>query len=669
MNTVLQKTIGIAAALLTLSLLYCSAGGAQAAESPTSGVIGVAGAPQLSQSAHNRDAGPLDGTLCCIGVEPLAFHGNEAIAITGRAGIFKSFDRGTSWARSMAGLIGPNGVSPLVNAICQAPSDPRTIYAIAGDGEAVTPFNGVFSSSDFGSTWTRRGSADTGFGFNQCTVDSLDPRKLYIFGFDSTTFLIAMWRSNDGGQTQQIFGAGLPDCQQGGPFPRPGILYLVGKCPGFSTDDGKSFQPLTSFPPDSFAVDISPDGNSILIATSAGTFRSIDRGMSFTPVSGLPNGFNSSNLAFDRTNAARIYATDGALYISEDGGASFTPVAAADNARFPGPIDDISVDPRGSLFINTPDGIFRSDDAGKKFQNMKEGFRASSLNDLAFDAQGRLLVPVYHTQALFRQTYGANFDAIGNTLRGVDGTAVAASPADSNIIVLGTDFEGMFRTDDGGRTWSSVTVSDGTTTFPSARMSFATTSRVYLATSTGLYRSDDAGQSFAQLADLSLGAVAVDPCNPDILYVGTYNSGEGLFKSTDGGRTLRDLGQPAAYTTLVVDRRDSKIVYAGQRSGRVLRSVDGGKTFALMSSGLRGAGVLGLAQDAQGTLFAWIRGGGLFASDDRAVKWRVVDSDQALQRSGAEAGRTVLVADPRRPGHVYLGNGGVLEITDAGAGD
>jgi hypothetical protein len=116
----------------------------------------------------------------------------------------------------------------------------------------------------------------------------------------------------------------------------------------------------------------------------------------------------------------------------------------------------------------------------------------------------------------------------------------------------------------------------------------------------------------------------------------------------------------------VIDRRDPKIIYAGQRSGQVIRSLDGGKTFASVSSGLRGAGVLGLAEDAHGTLFAWLRGGGLFASDDLGVEWHEVDTGQALQRSGAEAGRGVLVADPSHPGHVYLGNGGVLEI---GAGE
>ena len=668
MISVIRKAIGTASALLTLSLLYCVPAGAQVEEALSSRTMGVAEARASYESPRIREAGPLDGKLCCLGVEALVFHGDEALAVTGRAGIFKSTDYGANWARSMSGLVAPNGVSPLVNAICQAPSDPRVVYVIAGEGGAASSFNGVFSSRNFGKTWTRRGPADVGFGFNQCTVDWLDPRKVYIFGFDSSTFLNAMWRSTDGGQTQQIFGANLPECSRGNPFPRRGILYLMGQsCSLFSTDDGDTFQPLP-VPPDEFADDISPDGNLIVVGTPEGAFRSVDRGMSFTPVVGLPYGFTTHNLAFDPTNPARIYATDGCLHVSVDRGASFTAVASTCNARFPGPIDDISVNLRGSVFVDTPEGIFRSDDAGRTFHSMKDGFRASSLNDLAFDADGKLLVPVYHTQAIFRQTFGADFKAIGKILgdAGVNGSAVAASPVDSNVILLATDFEGLFRTDNGGRTWTAATFSDGVTTFATARMSFATASRVYLAAPTGLYLSDDAGQSFTQLANLPFGAVAVDPRSADVLYLGTYSSGDGLYKSTDGGGTLHDLNQPGAFSALVIDRRDPRVIYAGQRSGQVIRSLDGGKTFSPASKGLRGAGVLGLAEDAQGTLFVWLRGGGLFASDDRAVGWRVVDSGQTLQRSGAEAGRGVLVADPLHPGRVYLGNGGVLEVVANG---
>jgi hypothetical protein len=624
------------------------------------------------QSASVREAGPEDGKLCCSGnLEPLLFHGDEALGITGRAGIFKSLGHGAPWARSMQGLVARNGVSPFVNSGCQAQSDPRIVYVLAGDGGAIAPFNGFFSTDDFGETWTRRGSVDTGFGINTCTVDAVNPRTVYLIGFDSATFTPTLWKSTDSGRTMQIFSNDLPACSLGQTFSRRDVLYVIGSCAIVSTDGGISFKPLP-LPPDVGGFDVSPDGNTIFLDTLAGTFRSIDRGASFAPVSGLPNGFSPLNLGFDPTNPSRIYATDGLLHVSTDGGASFVLLPASNDPRFLGPIDDISVNPRGSVYIDTPAGVFRSDDRGKTFRSMLDGFRASSVQDLAFNADGKLLVGVSHTQTVFQQQHGLTFKPIDNTsdivLDGFtnNGDAVASSPTDPNVILVATEGQGLLRTDNGGGSWTPAAVFDGSMAFGGSRMSFPTSSRIYLVspdeTPSGLYRSDDAGSTFTGLASLPFGAIAVDPTNADVLYVGTYNSDDGLFKSTDGGRTLHDLGQPGAFSALAVDHRYPQVIYAGQRSGRVIRSLDGGKSFVPASAGLSGAGVHGFAQDAHGTLFVWLRGGGLFASDDRAASWRAVDTGEALERSGIEFGRGSLVADPRRPGHLYLGNAGVIEI-------
>src|SRR3989442_10639168 len=133
-----------------------------------------------SDDHRAREAGPEDGILCCNGVIPFLFHHDEVLTTTGRAGIFRSERRGQRWQRSMNGLVAPNGVSPLVNFVCQAPSQPRIVYALAGLGGAVTPFNGLFSSDDFGETWTRRAPVPTAFGFNLCAVDAADPRTVYV---------------------------------------------------------------------------------------------------------------------------------------------------------------------------------------------------------------------------------------------------------------------------------------------------------------------------------------------------------------------------------------------------------------------------------------------------------------------------------------------------------
>jgi photosystem II stability/assembly factor-like uncharacterized protein len=284
---------------------------------------------------------------------------------------------------------------------------------------------------------------------------------------------------------------------------------------------------------------------------------------------------------------------------------------------------------------------------------------------------------------VFRQTHGLSFRPIGNapivdlkhaaTADDYDPAAVAASPSDANVILVALKFDlGIFRTDDGGRNWTAAAFPEAPLFLNNSRMVFPTSSRVYLASPgfpSGLYRSDDAGRSFAKLSSSGFGAIAVDSTDANVLYAGIYSGSAGLFKSTDGGQTLQSLGQPGSFSALLVDRRNPHVVYAGARFGQVIRSLDGGQTFAPASTGLAGAGVHGLAQDSRGTLYVWLRAGGLFASRDGASTWQAVDTGEALHRSGVESGRGTLVADPRHPGRVYLGNAGVIQIGAGGDED
>ncbi len=468
--------------------------------------------------------------------------------------------------------------------------------------------------------------------------------------------------------------------------PLRGILYVSGDCVAASTDGGVSFHVLPVPQDLKGAFDASPDGRVIFMSTrgasfnTTGTFRSTDGGVSFVPVSGLPNGFGP--LAFDPTDPSRIYTSDGLLRVSTDGGLSFALLPASNDPRFLGafPIGEIGVDPRGSVYVATVAGPFRTDDRGQTFRPLLDGFRASAVQDLAFDADGKLLVGVLHTQVVFRQSHGLSFQPIGNApiidvkhaanADDYDAASVAASPSDANVILVATSSGlGLFRTDDGGRSWAAAAVPGAPVFYNNSRMAFPTSSRVYLASPgfpPGLYRSDDAGRSFARFSTLRFGALAVDPSDANVVYVGTYSGTAGLFKSTDGGQTLQGLGQPGSFSALLVDRRNPRLVYAGARFGQVIRSLDGGQTFAPASTGLAGAGVHGFAQDGHGTLLVWLRAGGLFASRDGASTWQAVDTGEALRRSGVEGGRGSLVADPRHPGRVYLGNAGVIQVGAGG---
>src|SRR5262245_63164898 len=70
-----------------------------------------------SDDRRAPEAGPEDGFLCCNGIIPFLFHGDNVLTTTGRAGILRSEHRGERWKRSMKGLVAPNGVSPFVASV------------------------------------------------------------------------------------------------------------------------------------------------------------------------------------------------------------------------------------------------------------------------------------------------------------------------------------------------------------------------------------------------------------------------------------------------------------------------------------------------------------------------------------------------------------------------
>ncbi|MGZ3521482.1 MAG: WD40/YVTN/BNR-like repeat-containing protein, partial [Vulcanimicrobiaceae bacterium] len=120
-----------------------------------------------------------------------------------------------------------------------------------------------------------------------------------------------------------------------------------------------------------------------------------------------------------------------------------------------------------------------------------------------------------------------------------------------------------------------------------------------LATGDGMYKSTDAGRTWTHLGlreTQMIANVAVDPTNPDRLFVAALghpygpNSERGIFRSTDGGRTFQKVLYKDDYTSgndVVIDPRDPNVVYASSMGHvfkpnaerGVFKTTDGGKTW------------------------------------------------------------------------------------------
>ncbi len=622
------------------------------------------GEGEEADEAEVRDVGPEMG----IFFNTFLFRGpGEVLGNSNRGGTFTTHNRGERWRRSMRGLLNPAGVEAFDFITCQARSARSVLYA-------ATIEDGLFRTDDFAGKWERLAPLPDPH-LVSCGVDPTNPAAVYALtnGLDPA---FQLFKSPDAGRSFAVVGSGLPPDD----FPvqvavaptSPQTVYVVdsGTFQGLyvSRDGGLHFTRLAATPDFPFAVFLSPTQDGTLFVSADALYRSVDGGASFTKV--LDTFAN--DLAFDPLDRSVVYAVaaTAGLFRSQNGGATFSPFGglAANQLGVLGAVAiGVQATGRGRTFyVNSGRGNFRSDDGGQTFSPIDRGYRGAQVDDLTFDAGGRLVVAVINTVGLFRAIHPGRYEIAGDTLPGEAArlvSAIAASPADPDVYAAVT-IEGIFRTVDGGASWTS---SGGFAAGNAGRITFAPSdaNRVYAVGSSGLFRSTDGGASFIRTPAIQFGSVAADPGNADVVYVGSWAANRGVFKSSDGGSTLQLTGLTSGnFTALAVDPQDTRIVYAGNRSGSVFRSLDGGATFAPAGTGLAGAGVMGLGIDPSNLarLYVWMHDGGLFRTDDRAASWKAVDSGEALRRSGLSAGRGQLAIDPAHPGHVFLGNRSVIEV-------
>ena len=184
----------------------------------------------------------------------------------------------------------------------------------------------------------------------------------------------------------------------------------------------------------------------------------------------------------------------------------------------------------------------------------------------------------------------------------------------------------------------------------------------------GVHWSGDAGLSWTatDLMGEDVFGIAVDPQDCSTVYAGTRR--QGVLKSEDGGRSWagsHGLGSPFVYT-VAVDPTDPEVVYAGTARRGVYRSYDGGATWRPW--GLASLPVVDLSVTADGeTVYAATWGAGVYGRPGRtrsASAWR------AINDGISEEHRVVYdVAVDRKDGSVAFaatGSGGVYRTLDGG---
>src|SRR5215472_6385921 len=153
-----------------------------------------------------------------------------------------------------------------------------------------------------------------------------------------------------------------------------------------------------------------------------------------------------------------------------------------------------------------------------------------------------------------------------------------------------------------GLEWRSIGPNRGGRSIASAGSSSRPFEYYFSAVGGGLWKTTDGGLTWkpvtdGQIKSSSVGAVAVSESNPDVVYIGMGETefrgnvmqGDGVYRSSDGGKTWTHLGlaETQAIAKIRVDPRNPDVVYVaafGHPYGRntergVFKSTDGGKTW------------------------------------------------------------------------------------------
>ncbi|MBD3415381.1 MAG: hypothetical protein GF421_13255 [Candidatus Aminicenantes bacterium] len=225
-------------------------------------------------------------------------------------GVYKSTDGGSTWI--FLGLQDTEHISRIVI----HPTDPDTVY-VGALGRAFGPNSarGVFVSRDGGQNWEKTLFKDEWHGISDMDINPKNPNIVFAglwkflrkpWTFESGDKEGGVFRSIDGGRTWNKVTRGLPE--------------LVGRI---------GIKVAASNPDVVYAITESPEGT---------LYRSDDAGQSFQLVSDdvgiVSRGFYYTDLRVDPADENRVYAVSSRLYVSIDGGQSFEQISQSTHVDF-----------------------------------------------------------------------------------------------------------------------------------------------------------------------------------------------------------------------------------------------------------------------------------------------------------------------------------------------
>ncbi len=377
------------------------------------------------------------------------------------------------------------------------------------------------------------------------------------------------------------------------------------------------------------------------------------------------------------------------VYRSTDYGETFRSIAANLPAES---VNVVREDPRSGdvLYVGTDLGVYVSTDQAASWQSLCASLPTTPVHDLVVHPREHELVVATHGRSVFlldvkevvdsseTESDGAassdrltaelvgdvRLRCLGPALKPGRIAHVAIDPRNRSTWYLATASSGLWKTTTRGTTWTPI---------------------------------------FDQGGSYSIGYVALDPNNPEVVWLGTGENssnrsvgyGDGIYKSTDGGQTWKHMGlrDSQHIGRILVDPRDSDVVFVASQGPLwspggdrgLLKTTDGGQTWKAVLEISENTGVTDVAFDPRDpdVIYAasyqrrrhvgLLIGGGpesaIYKSADGGKTWKKLTD--GLPK--VDIGRIALAVSPQDPDVVYAlitaahDEGGFFRSADRGA--
>ena len=561
-------------------------------------------------------------------------------------GIFKTTDGGTSWTPIFDGqdvlAIGDIAISKNNTSLVWA----GTGEPNAGGGSLAYDGDGIYKSTNGGSSWENKGLADVG-SISKIVIDPNDDDILFagamgpLFRNDTNR---GVYRSLDGGDTweQQLFVSDSTGIIDMAIHPSNGnIVYAVawerirrpqyrqygGETSGIyrSVDGGDNWTELTNGLPSMasekgrISIDIAQSNPNVLYARYAdangsiqGVYRTSDGGDTWTAVNSgsLTNiGFHwwFRGIVIDPTDENTIYNVDFEVQKSTDGGTTWSNVFV--NAHVDQHTLAFNTNVPGEVLLGNDGGFFKSPDAGATWTKNEK---------LPITQFYRIFNEYEHYNRIYG---GAQDNSTSRTLTGSandwqiiyggDGFQPLVDPNNPDIIYALSQYGNIGKSTNGGASFFNAT--------------------------TGISNGDRKNWDTP---------ITFDPNDSNILYTGTQR----VYKTTNGAGNWTPISPDltngpgggnlnyGTITTIDVSAEDANLIYVGTDDGNVWRTDDGGANWINLSASLPNRWVTKVEatydssfSDRVYVSFSGYRYGEdlghLFYSEDRGATWQDISTN------------------------------------------